>query len=127
MLKAAFLASLAKWGLRRTLELGGLLAAILTALSTVDPLVLQKLGMALGALVRGDFDSISLGTIISLIGLIGGLVWNWKSSFGSHVTIRGARVPMDQMPVSKYEVERQAEEGLASKPETVFDRLFKRK
>lgn len=78
----SFLTStVAKWVLRRIMELGGLLVLLGGLISTVDPYALAKLFDVLGKLLAGRFDEVSIAAVIGGVSLIWGLIWNARSTF----------------------------------------------
>lgn len=119
-----FTGTVGKWALRRVMELGGLA----TLLATVDPTVLQNLLRALGSIVTGDFENVSLGTIIALVGMIWGLVWNGASTFSPHVTVEGERIDVKELPAPKRRRVREQVEPIVEKRKrkSIFERLRSR-
>jgi hypothetical protein len=109
-----------KWLARRGLELGGLLGA----LAAVDPTVLQTLLSTIAALLTGDFDNVSLGALIGLASTVGGLIWNARSTFSSHVTVDAQQTPTGKLRgPAKTLVEEVARNERARSP-SLLDKLF---
>ncbi len=126
MLKAFLTTTLLKWLARRGLEPGGLL----TVMASIDPMILNTILQTLGALLSGNWSEINLGALVGLIGTLGGLIWNWRSTFGSHVVVQGVRVDKKDLPGStQVAVEQVAKSVVAEKQnegKTIFERLFRR-
>lgn len=112
------------WLARRGLELGGLMVAI----SAIDPFILQGILATVGALLIGDWESISLGALAGMIATISGLVWNATSTFRDQVVKNGDRVVGKDLTYGQDAmVETVVAEAKRNKRPTLLDRLFHRR
>lgn len=79
---------LAKWMLRRVLEVGGVTTAIWTIVSQLSPLQQQ----AILDLVGGKFDQVSVGVVVGIALYLGTQVWSLVSTIRPQVVADGKQM-----------------------------------
>jgi hypothetical protein len=117
MFASFFTSTLVAWLTRRAAELGGLLLAA----EQVAPGTTQELLRTSGMLLTGQWENVSLGAVFGLVSVIGGLIWNVRSTFGGHTTVDGQRVPNKKLPAQKKVMVEEV--ARTAKPRTIFEAL----
>src|SRR3712207_2084319 len=107
----------AKWILRRLLELGGLGTFIVSLYAGLSP----ENQAVLWELIKGNTEGVSLQAVLGLASVIGGLVWNWRSTFKPHLmTADKQKAPLPELTLPEAKaIVRQAtgrEPNFVSKP-----------
>lgn len=115
MFASFFTSTLVAWLTRRAAELGGLLLAA----EQVAPGTTQELLRTTGMLLTGQWEQVSLGAVFGLVSVIGGLIWNVRSTFAGHTTVDGQRVPSKALPASKKTMVEEV--ARTAKPRTIAD------
>ncbi|WP_169194920.1 hypothetical protein [Devosia sp. MC1541] len=115
----------AQWIFRRILELGGLLAAGLTAWNGLPP---EVQGAIIG-LLGTKWEQISLGTAVGIGVALWGYAWSFISTVKPHVTVDGRQTPISSLPNNTAVLVEETARTVQQKRQTLFDiigGLFKR-
>jgi hypothetical protein len=115
----AFLSSVvAKWWLRRFLELGGLIGVALKAWSELPPELQNTVILFLTA----KWETITLGSLVPLVMAIGGYLWSFISTKRNQVVVDGQQVAMQEIP-QKTAVEEIARTAIQKRSRTLVELL----
>lgn len=85
----------AKWIMRRLLELGGFGSFVMGIYFSLP----QATQDTILRLIQQDFDNVSVRSAFGVAAVIGGLIWNWRSTFRPHIiTADKQKVDLANLP-----------------------------
>lgn len=116
-----FTGLIGQWLLRRAMEIGGLVGALLMLYQGLPPSTQTAIGKAL----TGDWQDIPLGTLVPLAVAVWGYVWSFRSTTKPQVVIDNKQVPIKELPAGKKTVVVESARTAIEKKPTLFERLFK--
>lgn len=114
-----FTGLIGQWVLRRIMELGGLVGALLAAWNQLPP---EAQGAILALLGR-NWEQITIGSLIPLAVMLWGYVWSLLSTIKPQVVIDGKQVAMPRIASDKQTIVQEAARSAAAKPRTLWERL----
>ena len=82
------------WLLRRALEIGGLVGALLSLYSALPP----DAQASIAQLLTGQWQDLTLGALVPLAISIGGYIWSWRSTMAPQVVVDRKQVPIKDIP-----------------------------
>jgi len=122
MLASFFSSIVAKWILRRVLEIGGLAGSGLGWYMSLQP----STQAVIANLLQHNWDKVSLAALIPLAVSLGGYVWSFISTTKPHVVADGTIKPMKALPKDTQKAVtdgvRAAKTTLAEKIASIFGR-----
>lgn len=119
----AFLSSVvAKWWLRRFLEIGGIVGVGLKAWGELPP----ELQNTVLLFLTNKWETITLGSFVPLAMAVGGYLWSFISSRRDQVVIDGQQVPMKEI-TQQTAVEEIARTTIERRGETLIEKALKMK
>ena len=116
------------WVSRRLLEVGGWVTFVTSIYMAMPP----SAQAAVGRILRGDWDNLSVAAIIGLVTYVWSQVWSFKSTVKDQVVASGRKAPLDAVAdalppnVTKTLVEQKVETIATRKRPSILD-WFKRK
>lgn len=118
-----FTGLIGKWFLRRGMEIGGLLGALVAYFLSLPPGQQQTILRIL----QGDWSDIPLGSVVALVVALAGYIWSFISTVRPQVVVNNEQVPIRELsPVVQREVRVEARDAVERKP-GLLDRLFGRR
>lgn len=107
------------WLIRRALEIGGLVGALISVFLALPPDAQESIGQ----LLTGRWQDVTLGALVPLVIAAWGYVWSWRSTFKPQVVVDHRQVPIEDIAAGKKVlVEESARTAAArKKPKTVLD------
>lgn len=124
----AFFASVAvKWWLRRILDWGGWLGTFLLGLIGFYNSLPPPLQAAIGTVVQGKWQDITLGSLIPLVALVWSQIQSYRATVQPQIVSRdGSQVTLPELPPAKQTaVEEFAATALGQRGETLIGRMLK--
>jgi hypothetical protein len=108
------------WLLRRALEIGGLVGAVVTLFMALPP----ETQASIAQLLTGRWQDITLGALAPIAVALWGYVWSWRSTFRPQVVVDRRQVPLDDIAGgAQVLVEESARTAARKKPrrKTILD------
>lgn len=129
-----FKSALAGWLARRVFDWGGWLGTIFVSLATLYGALPPASQAAIGNVLKGEWQSLTLGALIPLVSLIGSQLFSLRSTIKAQVvTPDGTKVEMKELPKTTQTVVKEQVATAAEKkrptinPLDALGGLFKRK
>ena len=107
------------WLIRRALEIGGLVGALISIFLALPPDTQESIGQ----LLTGRWQDVTLGALVPLIIAAWGYIWSWRSTFKPQVVVDRTQVPIEDIPAQVFveESARTAAEKKKPKRKTILD------
>lgn len=107
------------WLMRRALEIGGLVGALLTAWNNLPPATQEAILSVLGR----NWETITLGALAPIALSIWGYVWSFLSTRKPQVVIDGKQVALPRIPDATRTLVEESARTAAEQPRTLWDRI----
>lgn len=120
----SFFASVAvQWFLRRILDWGGWLGAVLLGIINFYNALPPPAQVAVSTIIQGKWQEITLGSLIPLGALVWSQIQSFRATVRPQVVVNGQQVPLEAIP-QKTAVEEFAITALRQKRKTLIERAL---
>lgn len=120
----SFFASVAvQWFLRRILDWGGWLGAVLLGIINFYNALPPPAQAAVSTIIQGKWQEITLGSLIPLGALVWSQIQSFRATVRPQVVVNGQQVPLEAIP-QKTAVEEFAITALGQKRKTLIERAL---